>query len=344
MNAVLRSRSSTLFFNKIKMDQTLSKINEYLQSKKSIAVVTPKDPNVDQMAAALSLYLSLSLAGKQVTIATPSDPLVELSHLFGIDKVKTSLGGASGDLVVSFPYKEGEIDKVSYTLEDGFLNIVVKAGELGFSFDQKDVKYVRPQAAPELLFIIGASKLSDLGRLFDPAALKDTAVVNIDNNSQNQGFGDIVMVSTRLSSVSEQVANMILNLNLTMDLDIAQNLFEGITYGTQNFQSPNTSALALEMAGVLMRHGAKRESVAREMATTAFNRNDFVKDQNLQGLYGEKSPQVQNQNVQSSPIRQAQGEPAQNAQNQNNQTQQPDLNNPPEDWLTPKVYKGSTNF
>ncbi len=305
------------------MDQTLSKLNEFLGSSKSIAVVAPKDSSVDQMAAALSLFLSLQAAGRQVSIATPENPLVELSHLVGIDKVKTSLGGSSGDLVVSFPYNEGEIEKVSYTLEDGLLNIVVKAGELGFSSDQKDVKYTRPQGGLDLLFIVGAARISDLGKLFDPELLKETTVVNIDNNSQNQGFGDIVMVSTRLSSVSEQIANVLMSLNLPMDLDIAQNLLDGILSATNNFQSPNTSALALEMGGVLMRNGAKRESLSREMASTAFNR-----------------PQIPVQNQPSAPVQNSQPAPVQNSQPTNDQT----FNNPPEDWLTPKIYKGSTNF
>lgn len=325
------------------MDQTISKLNEFLQSKKNIAVVTPKDPNVDQMAGALSLYLSLASSGRQVAVATPNDPLVELSHLVGIDKVKTSLAGGGGDLVVSFPYREGEIEKVSYTLEDGLLNIVVKAGESGLNFDQGEVKYTRSGVGPDLLFAVGASRVSDLGKLFDPQSLKETTVVNIDNSTQNQGFGDLVLVSTRNSSVCELVANLILSLNLPINTDISQNLLDGILFATNNFQNPNTSAMSLEMAGVLMKNGAQRESLAREMASTAFSRTNEQsspvnqnqsQNQNLQGLYGEKQPPaVQSQK----PIEQS-SQPVQNSQ--------PDqtLNNPPSDWLTPKIYKGSTNF
>ena len=103
------------------------------------------------MGAALSLYLALKTTGKNVTVATPSSPLVEVSSLVGIDEVKTSLGGEGGDLVVSFPYKEGEIEKVSYTRDDNFLNIVVKAGENGLNFKETDVKFTRGAAAPEVL-------------------------------------------------------------------------------------------------------------------------------------------------------------------------------------------------
>ena len=113
-------------------------------------LLLPKNPSVDEMAAALSLYLSFKNLGKNLTIATPKKPLVEVSSLVGIDEVKTHFRNLGGDLVVSFPYKEGEIEKVSYTRDDNFLNIVVKAGEKGLNFSEKDVKFTRGSQAPEL--------------------------------------------------------------------------------------------------------------------------------------------------------------------------------------------------
>lgn len=305
---------------------TFSKIKESVERYNNIAIAVSNNPSVDQMAAALSLYLSLQSLGKNVTVASPSMPLVEISSLVGIDQVRTSLGGDSGDLVVSFPYREGEIEKVSYTRDANFLNIVVKAGELGLNFDEKDVKFTRGGSAPELLFVIGTPRVSDLGPLFDVANLKDTVVVNIDNKVENQGFGDILMVSARLSSLSETIANLLLALNYKIDLDIAQNLMTGIAAATDNFQSPSTSALAFEMAGILMRSGALRPG-AQSVQRPA-RRDDFIKAQ--EQLV--KTQEIEHKEAQ--PVRSTQpvSQPANN------------LNNPPEDWLEPKIYKGSTNF
>lgn len=294
------------------------RIIEFLEKSQNIGIVTPKDPNVDQMAAALSLYLSLQGMGKNLAVATPEDPLVELSNLVGIDKVRTKLSYQSGDLVVSFPYKDGEIDKVSYTLEDGALNILVKAGEDGLSFDEKDVKFIRPNAAPELLFVIGASKITDLGKLFNPADLKDTTVINIDNSPENSGFGDIVLVSTKSSSICEIIADLVLSEGLGFDRDIAQNLLWGISFSTGNFQDSKTTGLAFEMAGILMRNGAQREPY--ESLRTAFT--------------GQEAELLRPQRTQSQPI------PVQSEE----QPQGEQAKNPPEDWLAPKIYKGSTNF
>ena len=288
------------------------RISEFLGKSQNIGIVTPKDPSLDEMAAALSLLLALEDMGKNLAIATPNEPLVEVSTLVGIDRVKTKLSYQAGDLVVSFPYREGEIEKVSYTLDEGALNIQVKAGEEGLSFDERDVKFIRPQTSPELLFVVGADKVTDLGRLFDPQDLKDTTVINIDNNPANSGFGDIVLVYPKASSISEIVADYILSEGLNLDQDISQNLLWGISSATKNFQDAGTTGLAFEMAGILMKNGAQREP--DQSIRSAFPRSELPKVTPQPVPVGEEVPT---------------GEKAKN---------------PPEDWLAPKIYKGSTNF
>ena len=312
---------------------TFGKIKEAIGKYKNIAIAVPVNPTMDEMAAALALYLSLYSSDKNLTVATPNNPLVELSSLIGIDRVKTTLGAESGDLVVSFPYREGEIEKVSYTRDDNFLNIVVKAGELGLNFSESDVKFTRGQGAPELLFVLGAARVSDLGNLFDPAILKDTIIVNIDNKPDNQGYGDILMVSTKLSSISEAIANLIIALNSRMDLDIAQNLVLGISNATDNFQSAITSPLAFEMAGILMRAGALRPM---QQAERRINRqDDFIKSQeNL----------IRTQDIRTQPVKPQEQVKPQEVENKEVKPDQNQNGNPPEDWLEPKIYKGSTNF
>src|SRR4051794_27166527 len=97
---------------------TFTKIKESIDAHQKIAIAVVANPTIDQMAAGLALYLSMQGAEKELSIATPNAPLVEVSSLVGIDKVTTSLGGDGGDLIVSFPYREGEIEKVSYTRDD----------------------------------------------------------------------------------------------------------------------------------------------------------------------------------------------------------------------------------
>ncbi len=304
-------------------NQTFRQIGEAIEKNKTIGIVTAKNPSLDEMGAALSLYLSLIQAGKLVTIATPENPLVEVSSLVGIDKVKTTLSGESGDLTVSFPYQEGEIEKVSYTLENGLLNIVVKAGEKGLSFEEKEVLFTRSKGAPSLLFVVGVSRLSDLGKLFNIADLKDTMIINIDNKAENQGFGDIIMVYPMLSSISETVANLLVSLNLKIDIDVAQNLMYGISDATNNFQDAKTSALAFEMAAILMKTGAIRVGNNNSKQTEPVNTEQF---------FPKPTQPIQRTQL-NQPIKKIE-----------DVEKEIENENPPEDWLAPKIYKGSTNF
>lgn len=352
-------------------NSTLQTIRDFIGKNDQIGIVVGKDLNLDVMAGALSLYLFLTDQNKKVSIASPTEPIVEVSSLVGIDKVKTNLEGDGGDLVVSFPYKDDEIQKVSYTLENNFLNIIVKAGEAGLSFDEKQVQFKRGGAASTLLFIIGTSKLSDLGHLFNTDELKDTKIINIDNKTHNQGFGDVVFVAPKFSSVSEQMAQLLVFLEANVDVDIAQNLLSGISSATNNFQSPKTSYVAFEMAGYLIKKGAVRPKTDSQVSPNtdetffpSFKTNTLSQGQ--QGTFPKLNrPQQQQQNrfhqrPQQNQFQQQPNQPAsQPVQRTPSQPQQlgqftgypqaakqtrggkEDEQEAPPDWLTPKVYKSS---
>lgn len=290
---------------------SLEKVRELVNDNDNIGIIVKKNPGVDDMGGALSLYLSFVGSGKKASIVCPSPPLVEVSSLVGIDKVKSSFDAfKSGDLTVSFPYKEGEIEKISYTLEDGFLNILVKAGEEGLSFNEESIQFKRGESTEKVIFTIGITRVSEVNNIIDMDLLKDTKIVNIDNKTENQEYGDIVLVSKDYSSISEQVTFIILSLGLKLDIDIAQNLMSAIQSATDNFQSPETSALAFEMAAILMKRGA-----TRKMSTTRRMPKEEDRDSSFFSKFAQKVKE---------------------------EDKKEDEETAPSDWLAPKIYKGST--
>ena len=306
----------------------LEKIKDLLAKNENIGIAVGKNPGVDEMAGALSLYLALSGVGKKASVACSTPPIVALSSLVGIDRVRKSFeGDGAGDLTVSFPYKEGEIEKISYTLEEGKLNILVKAGENGLNFNEKDVEYKRGGGAPGLIFVVGTPRLSDLGTAFDMEVLKDSKVINIDYKLDNQGFGDIPLIGKSASSVSELVANFLTSLDLKMDVDIASNLMAGIISATDNFQNPKTSPLSFEMAAFLMKNGAIRKT------------NDSKKNIVEDSFFTPKS-QPQTPSFSKTTI----GTGEKKAAFAKEGFGEPTEDNPPDDWLAPKIYKGSTSI
>jgi len=353
-------------------NQALQQIKDTIASSQLVSIAVSQNLTIDQMAAALSLYLNLSSQGKKVTVVSPTEPIVEFSSLVGIDKVKTSSEGSGGDLVVSFPYKEGEIEKVSYTIEDGQLNIVVKAGANGLTFTEQDVLFKRGADKPDLLLTVGVQKLSDMDGIFPQDSLKDVTIINIDNSSQNEGFGTMVLVSPKFSSLSEQVADLMLNLGYEIDIDGSQNLLSGIMSATDNFQNPNTSYLAFEIASILIKRGAVRSarpvpspSTQRQFQPQTRPQQRPQAQAQAQALPQQNQPRQADRQDRRDAIREALRNQSQNRQDQprreerNNQPRQqvqpqqvreqpqevaPQSDQkPPSDWLTPKVYKGSTN-
>lgn len=314
---------------------SVKELNEAIEKAKSIGIAVGEHHGIDDMAAALSLFLSLKNFGANVGISSPVEPIVELSSLVGIDKVKNNFESHDGSLVVSFPYQEGEIEKISYTMEEGLLNIVVKPSEAGLSFSEKDVIFKRIGEQPDLLIVIGTPRLSDLGGLFNPEKLKDSTVVNIDNKNENQGYGDIAMASVKASSVSELVADIILSLNLPMDQDSAQNLMYGLVFATDNFQKPTSSPLAFEIGSILMKKGAirknlaKRETPREEFAPFIQKARDIAQGgkPNFSGRVQGRRDRKNNKKI----IRKQ-------SQDQNLPTKEED------DWLTSKIYKGPTEI
>lgn len=238
-------------------NQAKTVIAALLTGNSSIGIVVSEHQTIDVLAAALSLHLIFQDSGKSSQIISRKDPTVEHSFLVGIDQLKKKFGGVTKTLTVSFPYHEGDIEKVSYNIEGDRLNVNLFAEEQGISFEEKDIKYIREGSAPQLIFTIGVSNPEGLAGLADGAS----KIVNIDNNVSNTLFGDAVLVDASYSSLSEIIAKLAAQLSLQVEFDVAQNLLDGITFATQNFMSPKTSPVAFEMIGVLMQKGAVRKAI-----------------------------------------------------------------------------------
>lgn len=310
------------------------RLREIFEKEGSYVIVVGQTYTLDEMGASLALYLTLTSRGRNVSIISQKQPLVEVSNLVGIDKVRPNYESKTGDLVVSFPYQEDEIGKVSYTLEGGFLNIIVKPKDQALSFGEKNVLFKRAGDVPQVLITVGVKRLSDLSAMFSIEGLKDTTIVNIDRIGNNEGFGEVVIMGEGASSVSEQVANILLTLGYPMDPDISQNLMSGLIFATVNFQSPRTSSLAFEMAGILLRNGAVRQAPRVEQ----LSRPQPLRVPAMPGrqplvapLAAAQSNRVPNQVVPAAP----------QAIKEFPREQKKD--EAPPDWLAPKIFKGSTS-
>lgn len=262
----------------------LPRLRELLGKEENITIFVSKNPDLDSMAAATALYLSFLKAGKKTNIVCPTEPIVELSSLVGINKVSKMINSNGRDLTIILPYQKGKIEKISYNIENDKIHLVVKAGEEGLGFDKEDIIFSKTGGElTGLIFLVGVSNPSvDLNNLYSEEILKSAKVVNISDFTQGA------------SSISEIIATILNSLSAPLDVDIAQNLMSGIIFATNNLQNEEVTPVAFEMVAFLLKYGAKRNH-----------------QQHTEKPMAAKSVEIKQ-------------------------------NEAPLDWLTPKIYKGST--
>lgn len=249
----------------MKYDSQLGNLSSQLASASNILIALPSSFNVDQLASGLALMLSLKTQGKTASVVTQDTVRVSHTNLFGVGNVKSQLeAGGDGNFVITL---EGVVDtatnsvpsleKLDWFPEGANLNLVFHPMP-GQKFEPTNIV---PKAASsggkfDLIFVLGASSLIDLGSIYNTNMDKFNApIVNIDNNSVNTNYGQINVVDGNASSIAEMLMDIMGTLNLPMDQDIASNLVAAIYEATQNLTqkiNPDTFqaiAKALQLGG-----------------------------------------------------------------------------------------------
>jgi c-di-AMP phosphodiesterase-like protein len=219
-------------------------LKSLLDSARSVAILLPKAPTYDAVASALAFKLTLEQAGKSVLVAAPEPLTVEFNRLVGVTSITPNFG--KRDLVISFPGQTEMVDKVSYNVDRGELQLVVtpKAGTPGL--DPSKLKFVAGGAQADFALIVGTSTLSDLGKMYEEG--KDY----IDSLKHYFLTG---------ANLSQETTSLMAELQLPLSQDAASNLLAGLEHATNMYQVPGVSADTFETAANLMRHGAKRQEV-----------------------------------------------------------------------------------
>lgn len=223
-----------------------SQLQQTLTTAQTIFIIFPQKLNQDEVAAGLSLFLSLKKAGKQASVFCSRQMTVEFSSLIGVDRVKNKLEGKN--LIISFDYIEDSIEKVSYNIENNKFNLVVQPKEGYPPLSTDKIRYSYSGGNVDLFLLIGTSSFQDLGDIY------------FENKSAFEQGKVFSLNTTDLNAVShsEIVANLLAYLKLPIDEDIASNLLVGIEMATASFSSPKTGPATFEAAAFCLKAGGRR--------------------------------------------------------------------------------------
>ncbi len=297
-----------------------------ISSAASILVLLPTKPTFDQTAAGLALYLTLR-DQKETSIVCPQPITVNFNRLIGVNKIVSELGNKN--LTIKFAgYEATNIEKVSYDIDNGEfkLTVVPKTGFAAPQKEQLDLTYAGVSA--DLIVLIGGANDSHFP-LLASAELSASKIVHIGTRSLSSTH-DVMSLATAGATVSELIANLIKDNGLTLDADSATNLIMGIEEGSANFSSPEVRPETFETFAYLMRNGGQRipkqKLEARNFPPGSIPTRPFNMPRPMpmqQPLVPQMPTEADAQDIEGT------AEAEQNI-------------NPPDDWLQPKVFKGSS--
>jgi len=282
--------------------QNINRIVEVISKKSAGVIIVPANSSADTVASATSLYLALIKLGKTISLASSTSIKFDFA---AADKFQNALTTSGDNLVISFPYSDGSIDKVDYNIQNNNFNLIVtpRAGYSKLNPDQ--VKYSYAGGNIDFIIVIDATTLANLGTIYNDNQIKfqGRELINIDRHLTNSFFGSINFVDKSVSSTSELIMKLIQALGVEIDKDIASNLYGGLAAATNNFSSYSVTAETFELAAQLLKLGAVKKAF--------------------------RQPIIRTPSFSQKPISMIEKEPIPNQGNQ------------PQDWLKPKIFQNS---
>ena len=353
-------------------DQENTDIKSTLQKGASVVVALPASPSIDATAAACAMYLAITKLGKSASIVCSNPPQ---SDLIASDKIQSSFSTSGDNLVISFPYADGSIDKVDYNIQNETFNLVV-VPRPGFpKIDPQAVKYTYSGGSVDVIITIDSPNLASLGTVYteNQSQFQGKPIINIDRHLVNDFYGEVNIVNKNASSISELVFDAILDMSDGRDIvdrDISTNLYAGLMAATNNFTAYSVNASTFQIASELMKFGAVKKQIKKQATPGQ------IEEPSVNRGMAQPAPRRQNVNPTQRPtpmISNPMKRPAQRVQMSAQPPQIPQVINPgspeifdetplnmverapeidddqdddnntgdtPQDWLKPKIFKG----
>lgn len=230
-------------------------------------LIVPGRPDGDSIGSGIGMYLMLKKMGKEVDVAVMDPVSNSYQFLPEIDKIQFELKGAR-DLVITLANPDTEPDKLSYSFQEGKLNIVISPKQGVYS--QEDASFTLGSIKYDLIITLDAPDLTQLGTVFveHPTIFKEIPVLNIDHHASNSYFGAVNLIDLTATSACEILVSLAEALGVELDSDIATALLTGIVSDTGSFQHSNTTPKSLTVAAQLVALGAKQQDIIKHLFKT----------------------------------------------------------------------------
>jgi len=209
--------------NEYKQNQIASMIEEAT----NIAIIPSKLAGLDAFCAGAALYHMIKDMDKNVSFLYSGKLPERSQQIINSEHITTDVGQRS--LLVSIDYSGTEAAKVRYSTEDDVLNLRISPISVDYNKDER-IKSKITGFDFDMIFVVGAQRLYDLGRIYDSldTQSKTSRIINIDNTERNERFGYVNMVDNGANSLSHLIMRQVDSWGLNLSERAAKALLRGI--------------------------------------------------------------------------------------------------------------------
>jgi hypothetical protein len=239
--------------------ETIDSFKKDLNQSSSILVLLPPEPDEVLVNSGLALYLSLKNTGKKIEIGC--------SKLDNPGPIKTSIGNKN--LIINFQFKEEDLDKVDYDVDDkGNFQLMVKPKDGRSAPDSNSISYTYSGANANMVIVLGINSLEELGKLYsDEKKFLDKAnIVSLNKDSRPSSFATHNFNTNSATSVAEIVSFILKKTKTKPTNEAANHLLKEIYSTTNNLNTPRVTADTFEIIAYLLRNGARPPMITSSRA------------------------------------------------------------------------------
>lgn len=243
-------------------------IKNQIESAENILILTKPKASGDEAAASWGLFHLLKNFGKNPTVFGDNSQGAKLGFLPVPQKMKGEIVG-SRDFVLSFKTTHNKI--IAFRTEDKLDSFNIYITPEKETIDPRDFSFIPAKFKYDLLVVLGCQSLENLGEVREKNAdlFFEVPIVNIDNASSNENFGQINHTNITASSLSEMLTEIAKShFEKFANADISRCFLTGLVSATSNFQNQKTTPQTFLAASWLIEKGANQQEIIRHLMKT----------------------------------------------------------------------------
>ncbi len=269
------------------LTNTFKNVASLIKKSKNIILMPHAKMDCDGMSASVALHLILNKFNKHSTTVC-SDPVPEAFAFLPSSDIFSQELIAEETATKQFHIKINNTDKkfknLEYSVEDGKVNIILFSEDT--PFQESDFTFIGAQLKPDLIITLDSGDTYQLGKMYadNKELFEEVPVINIDHHFSNTQFGDVNLVEHTSSSTTQLIYNLIpfleeefraeentdekIQKTQILDANISTLILAGMLTDTGSFQHSNTTPEALDIASILIEHGAEHQKIVKQLFKT----------------------------------------------------------------------------